>query len=114
MTRERLRTVTEVCSELGVKPHILRYWEQEFEMKVKRNSAGRRVYTSGQLERLRDIRRLVHIEKLTIRGARRRLQQSGKGPAADERATRPDTPAIIDELRAISTLLNLQDYPLVR
>ena len=66
-------SVTETCCRLRVKPHILRYWEKEFEFSPKRNSAGRRIYSAPQLERLQLIRRLLHEEKLTVKGARRQL-----------------------------------------
>ena len=65
--------VTEVCARLGIEPHILRYWEKEFEIKPIRNSAGRRIYSEAQLERLQLIKHLVRTEKLTAVGARRQL-----------------------------------------
>ena len=65
--------MTETCRKLDIEPHVLRYWEREFDLSVKRNSAGRRIYSDEQLERLKLIRRLVRDEKLTIQGARRQL-----------------------------------------
>lgn len=85
----RFHTVTQTCRTLGVKPHILRYWERQFELKPKRNSAGRRIYSSEQIEKLRLIKHLVYTEKLTVKGARRRL--AGMSTAAslpkDRRST---------------------------
>jgi DNA-binding transcriptional MerR regulator len=66
-------SVTEVCRKLGIKPHMLRYWEQQFELKPKRNSARRRIYSEAQIERLQLIKHLVRTEKLTVSGARRQL-----------------------------------------
>lgn len=68
-------SVTEVCRLLKLKPYTLRYWEKEFEFKVRRNSAGRRIYSDDQVEKLRLLRRLLREEKLTIKGARRKLAQ---------------------------------------
>ena len=84
--------VTEVCSRLGIEPHILRYWEREFDIKPIRNSAGRRIYSEAQLERLQLIKHLVRTEKHTVAGARRQLTkmpaQPSKPPAsADQRQT---------------------------
>jgi len=80
--RGRHYLVTEVCRRLGVKPHILRYWEREFGIKPDRNSAGRRIYNEAQLERLQLIKHLVRTEKLTVAGARRQLAKMPAQPAA--------------------------------
>jgi DNA-binding transcriptional MerR regulator len=82
--RERYYSLTQVCGRLAVKPHVLRYWEKEFELTPKRNSAGRRIYSAAQVERLGLIRHLVHEEKLTVKGARQRLDHT-------ESSTRPAT-----------------------
>lgn len=74
MSKEKYCTLTQACTSLKVKPHVLRYWEQEFDIKIKRNSAGRRIYSTGQVEKLKTIKRLLHDEKLTVRGAQQRLK----------------------------------------
>ena len=84
--------VTEVCARLGIEPHILRYWEKEFKIKPIRNSAGRRIYSEAQLERLELIKHLVRTEKLTVAGARRQLTKmsaplSPPAAQADHRQT---------------------------
>jgi DNA-binding transcriptional MerR regulator len=87
--------VTELCRKLGIEPHILRYWEKEFEIKPVRNSAGRRIYNEAQLERLQLIKHLVRTEKLTVAGARRQLakmsahpsQSTGPATSRDHRQT---------------------------
>ena len=73
MTQGKHYLVTEVCRRLGIKPHILRYWEREFAIKPDRNSAGRRIYSEAQLERLQLIKHLIRTEKLTVAGARHQL-----------------------------------------
>lgn len=89
MTPDRFYTVTEACAELGIEPHVLRYWEKEFELRFKRNSAGRRIISPDQLAKLNLIKLLLHKEKLTIKGARRRLSQPaatrGARPGAESR-----------------------------
>jgi DNA-binding transcriptional MerR regulator len=81
MSTKRHFSVTEVCRKLGIKPHVLRYWEQQFELKPKRNSARRRIYTEAQLEQLHLIKHLVRTEKLTVQGARRQLARMSAQPA---------------------------------
>jgi DNA-binding transcriptional MerR regulator len=81
VTRNKRYLVTEVCRKLDIKPHILRYWEQEFEIRPARNSAGRRIYSEAQLERLQFIKHLVREEKLTVSGARRQLAKMPAKPA---------------------------------
>ena len=72
--------VTEVCARLGIEPHILRYWEKEFDIRPIRNSAGRRIYSEAQLERLQLVKHLIHTEKLTVAGARRQLAKMSAQP----------------------------------
>ena len=81
MTRGKHYLVTEVCRRLSIKPHILRYWEREFDIKPDRNSAGRRIYNDAQLERLQLIKHLIRTEKLTVAGARRQLTQMSAQPS---------------------------------
>ena len=80
MTAGRQFLVSEVCRQLGIKPHILRYWEREFSIKPARNSARRRIYNEAQLERLQLIKHLVRNEKLTVKGARRQLSKMSARP----------------------------------
>ena len=81
MNTRKCYSVTEVCRKLGIKPHVLRYWEQQFELKPTRNSASRRIYTGAQLERLQLIKYLVRTEKLTVAGARRQLTKMSANPS---------------------------------
>jgi len=92
VTRGKRYLVTEVCRKLGIKPHILRYWEREFQIKPARNSADRRIYSDTQVERLQLIKHLVRTEKLTVAGARRQLTRMSAQPpepavSADSRQT---------------------------
>lgn len=107
MNKEKYYSLTQTCERLKVPPYVLRYWEREFEIKVKRNSAGRRIYSQSQLDQLATIKRLLHEEKLTIKGARRRLaqqsNQSTQPPAATD--LRTQLASIKNELRAIRALL---------
>ena len=100
--------VTEVCARLGIEPHILRYWEREFDIRPVRNSAGRRIYSGAQLERLQLIKHMVRTEKLTVAGARRQL---AKTPAQPTQLAFPDDPRqtllwLKKELLSVRSILN--------
>lgn len=72
---ERFYTITQASRLVGVKAHVLRYWEKEFRwLSPKKNSAGRRVYSDHDIELARLISRLVHQEGYSIQGARKRIK----------------------------------------
>lgn len=76
------RTIGEVSKSLSIRPHVLRYWEEQFPMlsPVKR-AGGRRYYRPEDIELITTIDRLVHREGYTLRGARLFLQGAPKQPA---------------------------------
>ena len=68
---DALRTIGEVAQALGIKQHVLRYWEQQFPMlKPLKRSGGRRYYRSEDVRMLDTIDRLVNREGYTLKGAR--------------------------------------------
>jgi DNA-binding transcriptional MerR regulator len=71
--KPRFYTATQAARLLKVAPHVLRYWERKFEFKPDRNSAGRRVYSQEQVDKMARIKFLRYEEKLTVRGARKKL-----------------------------------------
>ena len=78
---DALRTIGEVAKKLGIRQHVLRYWEEQFPMlKPLKRSGGRRYYRTEDIRLLAEIDRLVHREGYTLRGARLALE--GKGTAA--------------------------------
>lgn len=75
-------SIREVCEITKLEPHVLRYWESEFPaLRPKKNSAGNRAYREKDIELVELIRRLVHIEKYTIQGARKKLTDIRRGLA---------------------------------
>ncbi|AWW75241.1 transcriptional regulator [Erythrobacter sp. KY5] len=75
-----LRTIGEVSEALGIKPHVLRYWEQQFALlKPMKRSGGRRYYRSSDVEMVEAIDRLINEEGYTLKGAEAVLR-SGGGP----------------------------------
>ena len=82
-------SISEVSEMLGVKPHVLRYWETQFgALRPKKSRAGNRMYRERDVEILRQIQELLHVRRYTIAGARRelsRLRTSGASvPVAEE------------------------------
>ncbi|UVI38103.1 MerR family transcriptional regulator [Qipengyuania spongiae] len=66
-----LRTIGEVGNALGIKTHVLRYWEQQFPMlRPLKRSGGRRYYRPEDVELVRTIDRLVNAEGYTLKGAK--------------------------------------------
>ena len=101
-----LRTIGEVSQALSIKPHVLRYWEQQFPMlKPLKRSGGRRYYRTGDVAMVKQIDRLVNRDGFTLKGA---LQALKAGTAAEnpaegetERLDGIDRTAIIADLKAI-------------
>ncbi|MCL6262116.1 MULTISPECIES: MerR family transcriptional regulator [Craterilacuibacter] len=79
---KRYFTIGEVSELSGVKPHVLRYWEQEFLQlgQIKRRG-NRRYYQHQEVLLIRRIRGLLYDDGFTIQGARQRLQQQSGAPA---------------------------------
>ncbi|GMR15304.1 MAG: MerR family transcriptional regulator [Gammaproteobacteria bacterium] len=72
---KRYFTIGEVSELCGVKPHVLRYWEQEFEqLKPVKRRGNRRYYQRGDVIMIRQIRSLLYEQGFTIGGARQQLQ----------------------------------------
>jgi DNA-binding transcriptional MerR regulator len=75
-----LRTIGEVSEALGIKPHVLRYWEQQFPpLKPLKRSGGRRYYRPADVAMVEKIDRLVNREGYTLKGAEAVLRASTKG-----------------------------------
>lgn len=104
-----MRTIGEVSTELGVKPHILRYWEAQFEMlKPLKRAGGRRYYRPQDVAMLRRIDQLLNREGFTVRGARQFLaQQTPKAASSPKQdgETASGHSVDVEALRAIRETL---------
>ena len=114
---KRYFTIGEVSDLCGVKPHVLRYWEQEFtQLKPVKRRGNRRYYQHHEVLLIRRIRELLYEEGFTISGARNRLDNARLDAplASEEKADTPvrngrasangngvDLAAIKRELRAV-------------
>ncbi len=107
---KRYFTIGEVSELCAVKPHVLRYWEQEFaQLKPVKRRGNRRYYQHHEVRLIRRIRQLLYEEGFTISGARNRLGSEAEvGSGAPEA---PGPPLSMAELRqeigAILMLLQL-------
>src|SRR3989442_6285232 len=95
------RSISEVSDLVGVKAHVLRYWETQFSMlRPRKNRAGNRMYRPDEVRLLLRIREYLYDRRYTIAGARRRLLEERRDPAA---AT-SDTPAASAEAERRATV----------
>jgi len=75
---KRYFTIGEVSELCAVKPHVLRYWEQEFtQLKPIKRRGNRRYYQHHEVLLIRRIRSLLYEQGFTINGARNRLETAG-------------------------------------
>ncbi|MES2018145.1 MAG: MerR family transcriptional regulator [Pseudomonadota bacterium] len=82
---KRYFTIGEVSELCGVKPHVLRYWEQEFtQLKPVKRRGNRRYYQHHEVLLIRRIRELLYEQGFTISGARNKLDSRGADIASDE------------------------------
>jgi DNA-binding transcriptional MerR regulator len=109
---KRYFTIGEVSELCGVKPHVLRYWEQEFtQLKPVKRRGNRRYYQHHEVLLIRRIRELLYEQGFTISGARNRLD--GRGAPVEEADVTPVAPPaptiapdkLREELHAILHLL---------
>lgn len=109
---KRYFTIGEVAELCGVKPHVLRYWEQEFtQLKPLKRRGNRRYYQHHEVLLVRRIRQLLYEEGFTISGARNRLAELAVGEkraaSAKEPRTTLDLAAIRQEIIEIAELLRV-------
>ena len=66
--------IGEVAKWIGVKPHVLRYWESEFpSLKPRKNPSGQRIYAKADIEAIVEIKNLLYNQRYTISGAKKLL-----------------------------------------
>ncbi len=98
---KRYFTIGEVGELCGVKPHVLRYWEQEFtQLRPMKRRGNRRYYQHHEVLMIRRIRDLLYDQGFTISGARNRLQELGQV----ERDRRRGGDALIDSVDSVESV----------
>jgi DNA-binding transcriptional MerR regulator len=109
---KRYFTIGEVSELCGVKPHVLRYWEQEFtQLSPVKRRGNRRYYQHHEVLLIRRIRSLLYGDGFTISGARNLLDAKGrlksdkiKAPEAVAALAQDNTPLALDSLDGVQTL----------
>jgi DNA-binding transcriptional MerR regulator len=119
-----LRTIGELADALGIRQHVLRYWEQQFDMlRPLKRSGGRRYYRPEDVALIVAINRLVNDEGYTLKGAAQVLGKGGipvppaaepvtaapefarPAPSNPEPSARQTAPDVLPQLRAIRARL---------
>jgi DNA-binding transcriptional MerR regulator len=100
---KRYFTIGEVSELCGVKPHVLRYWEQEFtQLKPVKRRGNRRYYQHHEVLLIRRIRELLYEQGFTISGARNRLDGRNGAAARGAPADGPDAAVVAPAVPAIA------------
>ena len=101
---KRYFTIGEVSDLCAVKPHVLRYWEQEFpQLKPVKRRGNRRYYQRHDVVLIRQIRNLLYVDGFTISGARNKLVVETDMSDANQRAQ--VIKLLIDDLEDVLALL---------
>jgi DNA-binding transcriptional MerR regulator len=105
---KRYFTIGEVSDLCGVKPHVLRYWEQEFtQLKPVKRRGNRRYYQHHEVLLIRRIRELLYEHGFTISGARNRLDGRGHELAAEPEVDAAPAAPGVDFAAVRSELLDI-------
>ncbi|GAB1263340.1 MerR family transcriptional regulator [Aurantivibrio infirmus] len=103
---KRYFTIGEVSELCAVKPHVLRYWEQEFpQLKPVKRRGNRRYYQRDDVLTIRQIRALLYDQGFTIGGARQ--QMSGDGAQVESTQFNELVEQMVNELEEVLKLLKL-------
>ena len=95
------RTISEVAREVGLEPHVLRFWESRFpQLQPLKRAGGRRYYRPADVDTILAIRELLHERRFTIEGARKAL--------AAREAPEPELRSILEELRDIRVMMDTE------
>ena len=112
---KRYFTIGEVSKLCDIKPHVLRYWEQEFDqLKPVKRRGNRRYYQRHEVKLVRTIRQLLYIDGFTISGARIKLEQmdadgtdaaSSSGMVSNKKQANQVIEQLIKELDEVVSML---------
>ena len=105
---KRYFTIGEVSELCGVKPHVLRYWEQEFtQLRPMKRRGNRRYYQHHEVLMIRKIRDLLYDQGFTISGARNKLHEI----VQIEVDKRRNGEMLLDGIDVVDSDLELSDFP---
>ena len=104
-------SIGEVCELVDLKPHVLRYWETQFDvLRPRKNRAGNRVFQPKDVESVLLVKRLLYEEKFTIEGARRRIKELRQDKGLDLARREALSPELLSGMRRdLGELLDVLD-----
>lgn len=101
-----LRTIGEVSATLGIKPHVLRYWEEQFpSLRPLKRAGGRRLYRPEDVAQVRRIHALLSGRGLTLKGARAAIDR-GADPRDEPPLASPQGTVPMDVLSRLKAVRN--------
>lgn len=105
--------IGEVARIIGVKPHVLRYWESEFpSLQPKKNPSGQRIYARSDVEAIVEIKNLLYNERYTISGAKRMLAQQRETILPQDRKRDVAFVRSVSQLKAhVNELITMLETP---
>jgi DNA-binding transcriptional MerR regulator len=107
--------IGEVAEIAEVEQHVLRYWEDEFDvLKPNKNRSGQRLYQKKDIDQVLEIKQLLYADKFTIAGAKKRLKQKkGSNTEGDQMDFGFDREALADwkkkATQDLNSILNILD-----
>ena len=105
---KRYFTIGEVSELCGVKPHVLRYWEQEFtQLKPVKRRGNRRYYQHHEVLLIRRIRELLYEQGFTISGARNKLDSRASNLAGGIEEVQVEEAPVVDTAKLRLELLDI-------
>ena len=112
IARKTYYSIGEVGALTGLKAHVLRYWETQFDMvSPNKNRGGTRVYRMRDIETILLVKHLLYEKRFTVEGAKRELKELRKGGRAAEAGKLRADPAVLasvkEELTALRDVFTL-------
>ncbi len=116
IAKKEYYSIGDVCDLTGLKPHVLRYWETQFDvLHPNKNRAGNRVYRPKEVELVMLVKNLLYEQKFTIEGARQKLRELRRGGALKEARREVLEPELLsgmrEELTGLVEVLSPPDRP---
>ncbi len=113
VAKKQYYSIGDVCELTGLRPHVLRYWETQFDvLHPKKNRAGNRVYRPHEVELVMLVKSLLYEERYTIDGARQRLREMRQQKELEEERGKTVSPELLAGMKEeLTELLDVLTPP---